>query len=56
MKPSICSTGYALILPILPMTNDPYGGSQCPLLLWKRQLRTLARGTGGLVEALDEER
>ncbi len=25
------------------------------LLLWKRQLRTLARGTSGLVEALDEE-
>ena len=25
------------------------------LLLWKRQLRTLARGTSGLVEALEEE-
>ncbi len=26
------------------------------LLLWKRQLRMLARGTSGLVEALDAER
>ena len=25
------------------------------LLLWKRQLRTLARGVGGLVEAIDKE-
>ena len=26
------------------------------LRLWKRQLRTLARGTSGLVKALEEER
>ena len=31
------------------------GGLVYVLLLWKRQLRTLARGVGGLVEALEEE-
>ncbi len=30
-------------------------GRTIVLLLWKRQLRTLARGTSGLVEALEEE-
>ena len=31
-------------------------GRTVALRLWKRQLRTLARGTSGLVEALEEER
>ncbi len=30
-------------------------GRVYPLLLWKWQLRTLARGTSGLVEAMEEE-
>ena len=30
-------------------------GRTIALRLWKRQLRTLARGTSGLVEALDEK-
>ena len=30
-------------------------GRTIALRLWKRQLRTLARGTSGLVEALEEE-
>ncbi len=31
-------------------------GRMIALRLWKRQLRTLARGTSGLVEALEGER
>ncbi len=31
-------------------------GRTIALRLWKRQLRTLARGTSGLVEALGDER
>ena len=31
-------------------------GRMIALRLWKRQLRTLARGASGLVEALEEER
>ena len=30
-------------------------GRTIALRLWKRQLRTLAQGTGGLVEALEGE-